>query len=89
VCVTYTFFCRSETDVRCLTGDLTVDRPSQQICLFVHKSKGGQRCDTNDKLVLAVQIKANPMLADVTDYYLCKRAAFCATYLDCPPLAPI
>jgi hypothetical protein len=31
VCVNYTFFCRPETCVRCVIGDLTVDKPSQ-IC---------------------------------------------------------
>jgi hypothetical protein len=51
VCVNYTFFCRVETNARCVTGDLTVDRPSQQICLFVRKSKGDQRRDTCDKPV--------------------------------------
>jgi hypothetical protein len=35
VCVNYIFFCRAETGARCETGDLIVDRPSQQICLFV------------------------------------------------------
>jgi hypothetical protein len=40
VCVNYTFFCRVDTGARCQTGDLIVDRPSQQICMFVRKSKG-------------------------------------------------
>jgi hypothetical protein len=40
VCVNYSFFCRAETGARCQIGDLIVDRPSQQICLFVRKSKG-------------------------------------------------
>jgi hypothetical protein len=40
VCVNYIFFCRAETGARCQTGDLIVDRPSQQICLFVRKCKG-------------------------------------------------
>ena len=35
VCVNYTFFCRAETGARCQTGDLIVDRPSQQICLYI------------------------------------------------------
>jgi hypothetical protein len=34
-----TFFCRAETGVRCLSGDLTVDCPSHQICLFVLRFK--------------------------------------------------
>jgi hypothetical protein len=85
VCVNYTFFCRAETGARCLTGDLTVDRPSQQICLFVGKSKGDQRRDTRDKLVLAVPIPANPILADLMDYYTQQRYAFCATYYKRPP----
>jgi hypothetical protein len=28
VCVNYTFFCRAETGSRCLTCDVSVDRPS-------------------------------------------------------------
>jgi hypothetical protein len=40
VCVNYIFFYRAETGARCQTGDLIVERPSQQICLFVRKSKG-------------------------------------------------
>jgi hypothetical protein len=31
VCDNYTFFCRAETCARCLTGDLIVDRPTQQV----------------------------------------------------------
>jgi hypothetical protein len=67
VCVNYIFFCRAEIGARCQTGDLTVDRPSQQICLFVRKSKGDQRRDTRDKLVFAVPIAANPILAHLLD----------------------
>lgn len=77
VCVNYTFFCRAETGARCQTGDLVVDRPSQQICLFVRKSKGDQRRDASDKLVIAIPISANPVLADLLDYYTEQRAAFC------------
>jgi hypothetical protein len=40
VCVNYSIFCRAKTGARCQTGDLLVDIPSQQICLFVRKSKG-------------------------------------------------
>jgi hypothetical protein len=79
------FFCRAETGARCLTGDLIVDRPSQQICLFVRKSKGDQRRDARDKLVLAVPIPAIPILADLMDYSAHKRKAFCATYYNRPP----
>jgi hypothetical protein len=39
ICINYSFFCRAETGARCQTGDLVVDMPSQQICLFVRKSK--------------------------------------------------
>jgi hypothetical protein len=46
ICVNYIFFCRAETGSRCRTGDITVDRPSQQICLFVRKSKGDHRAAT-------------------------------------------
>jgi hypothetical protein len=86
LCVKYTFFCRAETGTRCQTGDLIVDIPSQQICLFVRKSKGDQRRDTRDKLVFAVPITANPILADLLDYYTQHRAAFCATYNKRPRL---
>jgi hypothetical protein len=85
VCVNYTFFCRAEKGARYLTGDFNVDRPSQQICLFLRKSKGDQRRDTPDKLVMAVPIPANNMLADLLDYYFAQRAAFCATYYKRPP----
>jgi hypothetical protein len=44
VCVKYTFFCRAETGARCQTGDLTVDIPSQQICLFVRNRPPGPAC---------------------------------------------
>jgi hypothetical protein len=86
VCVKCTFFCRAETGTRCLTCDLTVDKPSQRISLFVRKSKGDQR---RDKVVLAVPITANPMLADLLDYYLAHRTAFCATYYHRPTPAAI
>jgi hypothetical protein len=69
VCVNYIFFCRAETGARCQTGDLVVDRPTHQICLFVRKSKGNQCRDTSDKLVFAIPIAANPVLADLLDYY--------------------
>jgi hypothetical protein len=69
VCVNYIFFCRAEIGARCHTGDLIVDRPSQQICLFVRKSKGDQRRANSDKLVIAIPITANPVLADLLDYY--------------------
>jgi hypothetical protein len=72
-------FCRAEIGTRCLTGDLTVDRPSQQICLFVRKCKGDQRRDTRNKLVLAVPITTNPLLADLLEYYLAHRSDFCTT----------
>jgi hypothetical protein len=39
ICVNYIFLYRAETGARCQTGDLIVDRPSQQICLFVRKSR--------------------------------------------------
>jgi hypothetical protein len=85
VCVNHTFFCRAETGARCLTGDLTVDRPSQQICMFVRKSKGDQRRDTRDKLVLTISIPANPILADLMDYYTQQCYAFCTTFYKRPP----
>jgi hypothetical protein len=85
VCVNYIFFCRAETGARCQTGDLIVDRPSQQICLFVQNSKGDQRRDTSDKLVFAIPIAANPILADLPDYYTQRRAAFCANFYKRPP----
>jgi hypothetical protein len=57
--------------------------------LFVRKSKGDQRCDIRDKLVLAVPIPTNLMLADVLDYYLIHRTTFCVTYYKRPPPAAI
>jgi hypothetical protein len=87
VCVNYIFFCRAETGARCQTGDIPVDRPTQQICLFVRKSKGHQRRDTRDKLVFAIPIAANPILADLLDYYSQQRATFCAKFYMQPPHA--
>jgi hypothetical protein len=86
VCVNYIFFCRAKNGARCQTGDLIVDRPSQQICLFVRKSKGDQRRDTSDKLVFAIPVSANPVLADLMDYYTQHRAALCAKFYRRPPL---
>jgi hypothetical protein len=80
VCVNYSFFCRAEIGTRCLTGELRVDRPSQHICMFVRRSKGDQRRDSRDKLVLAVPITASPVLADLPDSYLTRRIALCTTY---------
>jgi hypothetical protein len=85
LCVNYTFLCRVETGARCLTGDLTVEIPSQQVCMFVRKSKGDHRRDTRDKLLLALHVPANPILADLVDYYTEQRYAFCATYYKQPP----
>jgi hypothetical protein len=85
VYVNYIFFCRAELGARCQTGDLTVDRPSQKICLFVRKSKGDHCRDTSDKLVFALPITANPVLADRLDYYTQQRDAFCAKFYRRPP----
>jgi len=85
VCVNYTFFCRAETGARCQTGDLVVDRPSQQICLFVRKSKGDQRRDAADKPVIAIPVAANPVLADLLIYYTEQRATFCKKFYNTPP----
>ena len=85
VCVNYTFFCRAETGARCQTGDLVVDEPSQQICLYVRKSKGDQRRDASDKLVIAVPVAANPVLANLIDYYTEQRAIFCTKFYNQPP----
>jgi hypothetical protein len=88
VCVNYIVFCRAETGARCQTGDLIVDRPSQQICLFVRNSKGDQRRASTDKLLFALPIAANPVLADLLDYYTQHRSAFCAKfYKRSPPYA--
>jgi hypothetical protein len=86
ICVNYIFFCRAETGARCQTGDMTVDMPSQQIYLFVRKSKGDQRRDTRDKLVFAIPIAANPILAELLDYYAQQRTMFCAKIYRRPPL---
>jgi hypothetical protein len=85
VCVNYSFFCRAETGARCLTADLLVDIPSQQICLFVRKSKGDQRRSSTDKLVFSLPTVANPVLADLMDYYTQHRYALCAKYCKRAP----
>jgi hypothetical protein len=51
----------------------------------VRKSKGDQRRGTIDKLVFAIPISANPVLADLLDYYTQHRAAFCAKFYKRPP----
>jgi hypothetical protein len=85
ICVNYTFSCRAKTGARCQTGDLIVDRPSQQIYLFVRKSKGDQRRDASEKPVIAIPVAANPFLADLLDYYTEHRAAFCPKFYNKPP----
>jgi hypothetical protein len=51
----------------------------------VRKSKGDQRRDTSDKLVFAIPIDANPVMADLMDYYTPHRVAFCAKFYKRPP----
>jgi hypothetical protein len=75
ICVNYIFSAAQKTGARCQTGDLTVDRPSHQIYLFVRKCKGDQHRHTRDKLVFAIHIAANPILANLLDYYPQHRAA--------------
>jgi hypothetical protein len=55
--------------------------------MFVRKSKGNQRRDTSDKLVIAIPIAANPVVADLLDYYTQHRVAFCAKFYNRPPHA--
>jgi hypothetical protein len=62
-----------------------VDRPSQQICLFVRKSKGDQRRDASAKQVIAIPVASNPVLADLLDNYTEHRAAFCKKIYNRPP----
>jgi hypothetical protein len=52
----------------------------------VRKFKGDQRRDTSDKLVLAIPIVANPVIADIMDNYTQHRAALCAKFYGRPPL---
>jgi hypothetical protein len=40
MCTNYAFFCIRKSRVRCVTQDLTVDRPSGQTWLFISKAKG-------------------------------------------------
>jgi hypothetical protein len=84
-CVNYNFFCRAKTGARCHTGDLLVDKPSQQIGLFVRKFKGDHRRSSTDKLVFSPPTAANTVLADLQDYYTEHRSAFCAKYYKRPP----
>jgi hypothetical protein len=85
ICVNYTFFCRAETGARCQTGDLIVDIPSQQICLFVRKSKGDRHRDASAKQVIAIHVASNPVLADMLDYYTEHRTAFRKKFYNQPP----
>jgi hypothetical protein len=59
--------------------------PSQQICIFIRKSKGDQRRDASDKPVITIHVAANPVLADLLDYYTEQRAAFCNKFYNTPP----
>jgi hypothetical protein len=67
VCTNHAFFIRAESGVRCLTHDLTVDRPSKQIWLFIWKAEGDQRRDATDKPIMAIPIGANTALVDVLE----------------------
>jgi predicted phosphoribosyltransferase len=51
----------------------------------VRKSKGGLRRAKSDKLVIAIPITANPVLADLLDYYTQNRVAFCSKFYNRPP----
>jgi hypothetical protein len=73
MCVNYAFFCRVETGLRYHTGDLTIHRPSGHICLYIRKSKVDHRRNVGDKLLMAFPITANPMLAELLEWYLLKR----------------
>jgi hypothetical protein len=67
---------------------MIVDRPSQQICLFVRKSKGDQRRDATAKQVIAIHVASNTVLADLLEYCTEHRAAFSKKIYNRPtPLA--
>jgi hypothetical protein len=51
----------------------------------VRKSKGDQRRGSRDKLVFAIPIAANPILADMLEYCSQHHAAFCANFHKRPP----
>ena len=89
VCTTYAFFCRAESGVRCLSGDLVVDRPSQKIWLFIRKAKGDQRRSAVDKPILAIPTTANPVLADLLEYYCTQRTAYCNKFYNSSPPAAL
>jgi hypothetical protein len=76
VCINYAFFCRAESGVRCLTQDLTINRPSRQIWLFIRKAKGDQRRDATDKPIMAIPINANPALGDLLEWYCTQHIAY-------------
>jgi hypothetical protein len=78
----YSVFYRAEAVVRCQAGDLTADRPSRLICIFIRKSKGDHRRDEATKLVLSNPITANPLLTDLLEYYLVNRAAFSVNHYN-------
>jgi hypothetical protein len=89
VCTNYAFFCRAKSGVQCLTRDLTVDRPSRQIGLFIRKAKGDQRCGATDNPIMAIPIDANPALADLLQWYCSQRIDFCTKFYKSPPHAAI
>jgi hypothetical protein len=68
VCANYAIFCKAESEIRCLTHDLILDRPSGQIWLFIRKAKGDQRRNAAEKPILSIPITANPALADLLEW---------------------
>jgi hypothetical protein len=84
VCTNYAFFYKAEYGVHCLTQDMTVDRPSGQIWLFIRKAKGDQRRTATDKPIVVIPITANPTLADLLEWYCTQRAAYCEKNLQQP-----
>jgi hypothetical protein len=62
-----------------------MERPSGHVRLFIRKVKGDQRRDEANKPVMAIPIAANPLLANLLEWYMAQRTAFCTANLNNPP----
>jgi hypothetical protein len=72
----YAFFFLGESRVRCPTQDMTVDRPSGQIWLFIRKAKDDKRRDTPDKPIVTITVVAKPAIVDLLEWYCTQRIAY-------------
>jgi hypothetical protein len=84
LCVNYTFF-PSRRNKRPLPHRRPRRGPSLAISLSIRAQVQRGIALRHTLLLLAIPTPANPVLADLLDYHLRHRTAFCATYFDRPP----